>query len=72
MKKMASHTSRHRIRRWGFISTFGTMGGHKNAHQNTEWNLDAGAMALYRHKEGIWTSIGTSTMEASDSNLQGS
>jgi hypothetical protein len=33
----------------------GPWGDIKNAHQNTEWNLDAGAMDLYRHKEGIWT-----------------
>jgi hypothetical protein len=29
MKKMATRTSRNRIRRWGSISTFGTMGRHK-------------------------------------------
>jgi hypothetical protein len=27
----------------------------KNTHQNTEWNLDADAMELYRHKDDIWT-----------------
>jgi hypothetical protein len=31
------------------------MGSIKNTHQNTEWNLDADATDLYRHKEGIWT-----------------
>jgi hypothetical protein len=36
----------------------GPWGDIKNSHQNTEWNLDAGAMTLYRHKEGMWTTHG--------------
>jgi hypothetical protein len=34
---------------------FGPWGDIKNSHQNTEWNLDAGGMTFYRHKEGMWT-----------------
>jgi hypothetical protein len=30
-------------------------GDTKNSHQNTEWNLDASALTLYRHKEGMWS-----------------
>jgi hypothetical protein len=33
----------------------GPWGDIKNTQQNTEWNLDAGEMELYRHNEGIWT-----------------
>jgi hypothetical protein len=27
----------------------------KNAHQSTEWNLDARKMSMYRYHEDIWT-----------------
>jgi hypothetical protein len=35
----------------------GPSGDIKNSHQNREWNLDADAMKLYRHKEGMWEKI---------------
>jgi hypothetical protein len=54
MKKVATGTSMHRIRRWVFFKQLGPWGDIKNAHQNTEWNLDAAVMDLYRHKEDIW------------------
>jgi hypothetical protein len=55
MEKLANGTPMHRIGRWRLFQHLGPWRDTKNSHQNTEWNLNAGAMTLYRHKEGMWS-----------------